>query len=264
MTLRRSWLLGCVLCLGCQALVLPDGDADPDAPAASRQDGQTSGNEQRPLGFFDKAVVDDPAATRSHLSLASEALQQGDEAAACEHLGKYLAQRPEHNEVRLHYAELLLRHERQRDAKAQYTRFIAQAQERGDQTLDDRILCHSRLMDIAAAEDDEFGERYHRGLGMYLLSLERVKLGDISGALPVEALLCRAAGELTTAYRERPGEAQPCWYLCKVWSALGQQSAATRWLKRAEAAAPFSLLTPAEQRGLQLALATQNQAARRP
>jgi hypothetical protein len=248
MTLRRKWLLACVLCLGCQTLDLPDGDAEPD----------------RPLGFYDKTLVDDPAATRSHLSLAAEALQNGDENGACQHLGQYLATRPEHNEVRLHYAELLARHERRTEARAEYIRFIAVAQERGEQTLDDRILCHSRLMEMAAAEDDAFGMHYHRGLGMYLLATARVKLGDLDDALPLEGILFRAAGELTTARQLRVGEAQPCWYLYKVWSALGQQNAATRWLLRAEAAAPFSVLTPAEQRGLQLALAVLPQRVSRP
>ena len=241
MTLRRGWLCGCVLVLGCQTLVLPDADADDESG--------------RPLGFYDCTLADDPAATRSALSLAAEALQQGDERAACEHLGKYLSTRPQHNEVRLHYAELLLRLERRAEARQEYGRFIALAQEGGEKTLDQRIVCHSRLLEMAMSEDDEYSIRYHRGLGLYLLALERVKLGDIDGALPVESLLCRAAGELTTARQLRPGEAQPCWYLYKVWSALGQQSAAARWLERAAAVAPFALLTAAEQRELQLACA---------
>ena len=242
MTLRRGWLLASVLVLGCQTLALPGVDADGEAG--------------RPLGFYDGTLADDPAATRSALSLAAEALQQGDERAACEYLGKYLTTRPEHSEVRLHYAELLLRLERRTEARAEYQRFIAFAQERGDQTLDQRIVCHSRLLEMALVEDDEYSIRYHRGLGLYLLALERVKLGDIEAVLPVESLLCRAAGELTTARQLRPQEAQPCWYLYKVWSALGQQSAAMRWLQRTAAAAPFALLTAAERRELQLACAT--------
>jgi hypothetical protein len=249
MTLRRGWLFGFALVLGCQTLVLPDTDADAEAG--------------RPLGFYDGTLADDPAATRSALGLAAEALQQGDERAACEHLGKYLALRPDHNEVRLHYAELLLRQERRAEARKQYQRFLALAQELGDQSLDDRIVCHSRLLEMAIADDDEYGIRYHRGLGLYLLALERVKLGDIDGELPVQSLLCRAAGELTTALQVRPGQAQPCWYLYKVWSALGQQSAAARWLQRAAAAAPFGPLTAAEQRELQLACAMPRQATSR-
>ena len=73
------------------------------------------------------------------------------------------------------------------------------------------------------------------------------------GELPVEGLLCKAAGELTLARLERPDEARPCWYLYEVWSHLAQRQSALRWLREADAAAPFSYLTPNEQRRLSLA-----------
>ena len=71
--------------------------------------------------------------------------------------------------------------------------------------------------------------------------------------LSTEALLCKAAAELGLARMKRPSEARPCWYLHEVWSRLAQQHPAARWLRAAEAAAPFSYLTPAEQRDLRLA-----------
>jgi hypothetical protein len=119
-------------------------------------------------------------------------------------------------------------------------------------------------MEIADADDDEYALRYHRGVGLYLLAQERAKLGDLNGPLPLEALLCQAAGELTTARSVRPAEAQPCWYLYKVWSALGQESAAKRWLARAMSAASFGPLTPSEQRGLELAYRMRDPPATRP
>jgi hypothetical protein len=263
MALRPSWFLWCILCLGCQSVVLPDGESEPDNAPIRSQDGQ-AGEAERPLGYYDKDLAGDPAATRSALSLAAEALQQGDEAAACQHLGNYLAAHPDHHEVRLHFAELLLRSDRRGDARTEFMRCIAQAQERGDMTLEDRIHCHSRLMEIADADDDRYALHYHRGVGLYLLAQERSKLDDQNGPLPLEGLLCQAAGELSKARSARPMEAQPCWYLYKVWSALGQESAARSWLARAMAAAPFAPLTPSEQRSLELAYRMQDSAPTRP
>jgi hypothetical protein len=242
MPLRRSWLVWCLLCLGCQSLALPEGEnADPEA--------------ERPLGYYDQDVARDSGVTSSPLSLAAEAIRQGDEAAACRHLACYLTDHPGHFEVRVHYADLLLHQDRREEARAEFVRCIAQAQERGQRTLRERIHCHGRLLDMAETEDDEYGMHLHRGLGLYLLAIERAELGDgEDGPLPVQAILCRAAGELTTARTLKPGASQPSWYLYKVWSALGQPAAAERWLRRTREIAAFDPLTPAEQRELQLAL----------
>ena len=68
-----------------------------------------------------------------------------------------------------------------------------------------------------------------------------------------EGLLCKAAAELTLANLERPDEARPCWYLYLAWSQLGQRQLALCRLLQADSAAPFTYLTPAEQRNLRLA-----------
>jgi hypothetical protein len=184
--------------------------------------------------------------------LAASSLEQGDEASACRYLGQYLATHPEHHEVRLHHAELLLRTARIGEAKVEFARYIAHAQERGDTTLRQRVQCHCRLMEIAESEDDDYAWHLHRGVGLYLLGLERAILANPKGELPAEGLFCKSAVELGLARAQRPNEARPCWYLFKVWSALGQQGPAKRWLQRARAAA-FSSLTVTEQCGLELA-----------
>ena len=79
-----------------------------------------------------------------------------------------------------------------------------------------------------------------------------------------KAIQLRRAGELALARVERPEEAQPCWYLHQVWSALGQQAPATRWLQRTFAAAPYSEMTPAEQRALAIAFAAGEVHTKRP
>jgi hypothetical protein len=241
MPLRRCWLVWCFLCLGCQSLGLPDGD-------------EKGAEGERPLGYYDKDVASDPSVTSSPLSLAAEALRRGNEAAACGHLAAYLASHPHHFEVRLHYAELLLHQDHRQEARVEFLHYLSDAQEQGEMTTQQCIHCHSHLLDIAEAEDDDYGMHLHRGLGLYLLGIARARLGEDDGPLPVQAILCRAAGELTTARTIKPGEAQPCWYLYKIWSTLGQGASAARWLHRTHETAAFGSLTPTEQRELQLAL----------
>jgi hypothetical protein len=110
-------------------------------------------------------------------------------------------------------------------------------------------------MEIAEAEGDEYAEHLHRGIGLYLLARERAELPEIEdeGEMSEEGLLCKAAGELTMARMARRDEARPCWYLYEVWSRLDQRQPALRHLRLADAAAPFSYLTPAERRELEVA-----------
>jgi hypothetical protein len=99
---------------------------------------------------------------------------------------------------------------------------------------------------------------------MYMLAQQTAVLDDPEGDLSTEALLCKAAAELTSARALRPAEARPCWYLHAVWRRLAQPHLARRWLAEADQAAPFSYLTPAEHRGLQLACRAHADRAVRP
>ena len=135
----------------------------------------------------------------------------------------------------------------------QYERFIAAAQDDEELANAHLVHCHSRLMEICREASDEYGEHLNRGLGLFHLARQRAALPDPNGELSVESLLCRAAGELMAARLDKPEEARPCWYLYEVWSRLGQKQPAGRWLRAAQAAAPFSELTPSEQRGLHVA-----------
>jgi tetratricopeptide (TPR) repeat protein len=255
MIVRRGWLLW-FLGLGCYALVAPDADGDPPTARGLWQQGQEAmrqGQPKRAIGFYEQSLAADPAFTRCHMSLAAAHLEVGHDEVACVHLGKYLAAHPEHVLVRAHYAELLLRLHRCREARREFERFSADAQDAGEQFTRHLVHAHTRLMEIAEGEEDEYGIRLNRGLGLYWLARERTTLKDADGELPAEGLLCRAARELDRAHRERPGAARPCWYLYAVWSQLAQKQLALRWLRRAAAAAPFTDLTPAEIRSLNLA-----------
>ncbi len=250
---RAAALLVCLCCFG--------SDPAPPAPAADSAMKLWEQGQQAMLdGKADEAIADyraslriNPALARNYLSLAAAALEKGQEADAAQFLADYLRRQPDHTLVRLHYADLLVKIGRPRDACGQFHQFIADAQPRPELAAEHLIHCHSQLMEIAAAGEDDYGEHLHRGIGLYLLAKQRAELPESAGGISAEGLLCKAAGELTLAYRNRPDEARPCWYLSAVWTELAQPRPAARWLHSADAAAPFSYLTPSERDALRLA-----------
>ena len=205
------------------------------------------------VGQFELCLRLDPAHAQAHLSLAAAHLALGEDRLAAPHLGDYLAARPDHFLVRMPYAELLARLERLAEAGHQLERFVEQAQEFPRIADDHLIACHTRLMEIGEKQGDEYTERLHRGIGLYLLAQKRLDLGGAGAARLAEELLCKAAAELTLARMYRPDEARPCWYLHGVWARLGQQQPAVKWLRAAQESAGLSYLTPAEGRELHLA-----------
>lgn len=253
MTWRQGWRLLWFVCLGCQSLLPVEPVGGGKVAKQLWEKGQMAmrrGRPQEAIPCYQQSLAADATLVRNHLSLAAAYLEQGDEAGACPHLAAYVQAHPDHRVIRARYAELLLRQRRLAEAHAEFTRYVTDAQDAEGLTAPHLIHCQSRLMDIAEAQGDVYSEHLHRGIGLYLVGRKRRLLPNPEGELPVEALLCRAAGELTLARLQRPEEARPCWYLYEVWSRLAQRPAALRWLREADAAAPFSYLTPAEQRGL--------------
>jgi tetratricopeptide (TPR) repeat protein len=263
MVLRHGWLLLSLLGLSCHS-VFPVQPATEAVQAARLwEEGQAAmrrGQVDVAIRRYEDSLFTDPELVRNHLSLAAAYLERGDPEAACPHLGCYVAACPDHLAMRAHYAELLLRLRQLPTARAEYEHFVAQMQDQGKPAYAQLIHCHSRLMEIAEATDDVYGEHLHRGIGLYLLACEREALTDLGDELPAEGMYCKAAGELSLARLERPTDARPCWYLHEVWAHLGQRQPAGRWLREADRDAPFSTLTPAEQRGLHMAC--QRQATR--
>jgi tetratricopeptide (TPR) repeat protein len=253
----RPFCVGLLLvCLGCQTITLIDPPNPPGEAGQLWEKGQAAlkeGKTDEAIRCYEQSLAADPRLVRNHLSLAAAYLEKGDDAAACPHLAKYAAAYPEHLAVRAHLAELLLRLKRPAEARAEFERFVTEAQDLGEPAPGQMVHCEGRLMELAQADADEYAEHLHRGIGLYLLARERAALPDPDGVLPTEGLLCKAAGELTLAHRDRPGEARPTWYLHEVWSLLARRHQAAGCLRAAEEAAPFTYLTPAEHRGLQLA-----------
>lgn len=196
--------------------------------------------------------ADTPIENR-HLTLAALYLEQGRDEKACWHLSLVVEQEPNHRSARFYYAELLDRLRRHDEAREQFEEIIARLQ---DATLADfrhLIHCHGRLVDIADAEASDYRRHLHRGIALYWLAQAPAATPEEEDLIPAEALLCKAAAALQQAQQLEPREARPCWYLYKAWRCLGQQQHAKRHLTRALDLAPFSHLTPAEQRGLFLA-----------
>jgi tetratricopeptide (TPR) repeat protein len=218
-----------------------------EGQAAMRQ-----GRPDRAIDCYRRSLAADPHFDRNHLSLAAAYLEKGQEGEASFHLARYVAACPEQLGVRLHFAELLLRLRRLHEAQHEFERFILDAQEKPGIDHGLIVQCHSKLVQIAEALDDEYGEHLHRGVGLYLLARERAAVPQAPVELSTEGLLCKAADELKRAHDQRPEEARPCWYLYLAWSRLAQRQPALRSLWQADTAAVFTYLTPAEQHDLQL------------
>jgi tetratricopeptide (TPR) repeat protein len=263
----RSRTIAALICLGClgsdPAKTGPAPSVGPAVQAWERgQRAMLAGDSEGAVALYRESLRLDPELTRNYLSLSAVYLEKGDEAAAADHMGEYLRRQPEHYIVRVHYAELLLRLGRPREASEHFERFVADVQSRPELAEEHLIHCHSKLMEIAEGQEDEYGEHLHRGIGLYLLARQRQLLGEGGAEMSAEGMLCKAAGELAMAIHGRPAEARPCWYLSAVWTELAQRRPAARWLHAAREAAPFSYMTPAERDALRLACRQEEERAR--
>jgi tetratricopeptide (TPR) repeat protein len=248
MAVRRGWLGLCLICFGCHSL--PPLEKEPRSSAGQNwEKGQTAmrqGKTEEAIWCYQQALAADPSFTRNHLSLAAAYLKQNNAESACAHLAHYVEAHPDQLLNRARYAELLLKLHRLPEARTQFEQLVCDAQGQTGSVSFDLIHCHGRLMEIAQESDDRYDEHLHRGIGLFLLSQKGAALPASEEAFPKESLLCKAAAELTLAHLQRPDEARPCWYLYEVWSRLGQRQPALRRLREAEAAAPFSSLSPTE------------------
>ena len=179
-------------------------------------------------------------ATDDALMLAAEALDRGDERAAADRMGEYVAANPGAAMPRAHLAELLYRQGRGAEARRHYERFVADAQPATGAPRRHLVHCHTRLMAIAEAAGDDYGEALHRGVGLLLLA-ER----DPPDAA-TEPTLAKALDALRAAVDERPDSARAHAYLARALRAIGQPAAAHQAASRARDCLPDATLTPTE------------------
>jgi tetratricopeptide (TPR) repeat protein len=188
------------------------------------------------------------------LGRAADCLERGDLPAAARHLEKHVVQHPDQVVFRAQLGDLLVRLEQLPEAQAHFETAAAQAQDGPPIVRKELVHYHTRLMEIAQLREDEYAERLHRGIGLYLVATGLVSRS--ADAADVERLMCKAAAALVEAQAKRPDDARPAWYLYRVWTYLEQPRPAAKALQQAVAAAPFSFLTPTESRELAMAKGT--------
>jgi tetratricopeptide (TPR) repeat protein len=260
---RNGWLV----LAGCVVLVMAP-EPLPDTPAVrlwqTGQDAMLQGQPDKALDHFRQSLDADPTLARNWLSMAAAYLEKADDRQAALCLSRYLVLQPDHYIVRTHYCELLCRLKQPAEARRQLERFVADIQDHDALAGQHLASAHGRLMEMAAAANDDYGEHLHRGIGLYCLACRNELFAAPDGPISREGLLCRAAGELALATQERPDLARPCWYLHCVWAALAQHHPATRWLRATESNASSGDLTATERRRLELACSRwQTEALRR-
>lgn len=250
---RRSLLAALLLAL---PTALPASAPPPTTADSALRTGQSAMDADRfdeAIRHFRHALRLDPQSAQARLSLAAAHLALGQDREAVVQMAAYLRAKPDHFLIRMPYAEVLARLERFAEAAAQLECFVEAIQDLPRLADDHLIACHTRIMELSVRQGDEYGERLHRGIGLYLLAVKRTELGGDGSARLAEELLCKAASELTLAQLERPSEARPAWYLHGVWRQLGQRHPADRALRAAVTSAGLSYLTSAELRALHLA-----------
>jgi tetratricopeptide (TPR) repeat protein len=249
----------CVICLGCQGLAgVERREAAEQGPRGLElweegQEAMKAGQPAQAIVLYQQSLAQDARLKQNHLSLAAAYLEKGEDRLACEHLGLFLQAQPGHRTARFYHAELLRKLSRHAEARDEFERAIRYAQEEAKPDLKHLVHCHGRLTEVGEVLEDDYLVHLHRGIGLYLLARQRAALPEPDGELCTEALLCKATAELSRARSLRPQEARPSWYLHEAWRQLGQHEPARRRLREASRAAPFSYLTPAEQRDLMLA-----------
>jgi hypothetical protein len=235
---RLPWLV-CLICAGCQSFGPGDAIALPGAAAGLVR--------ILPKALRPPVVADDPL-----LPQASQALERGDHTQACEFLRRYAERHPESKHARAFYAEVLAKLGKTAEARIEFEQAVARLQE--DKTVDLALIvhCHGRLLDLADTDGDDYQVRLHRGLGLYWLAQQKRRPDEPDAAAPTEAILCKAAMELTIAHALVPEEARPTWYLYLTWRQLGQSMPAAKRLRETQTASAFSYLTPSERAELLL------------
>jgi Tfp pilus assembly protein PilF len=248
---RTAWLL-LLACTGCQSLSTL-------SPVTPKLPAPTPVREPAPVAATRAEAALDPDFL---LGRATSLAAQGDHEAAAEQLTQYITLRPEHLSARAQLGELLFRQGKHEEARLQLELFIALAQDHGEPAFRHLIHCHSRLVEIAEEQNNDYEEHLNRGIGLFLLAVRRAGEADPNGDCSANSLLCRAATELQAARQDQPDQARSHLYLYQTWKRLGQHSAAVRSLHTADHHALLSRLTPLERRELQAACVGEQEALR--
>jgi predicted Zn-dependent protease len=263
--MRLYWfVIALVGAVGCESLRKPAAQGDP-SPAIPREAGYSGlaplhgegGERSKPgeetASQLQPVVATQPPAPEAPdpLTLAAECLERGDRASAATHLEAYVRLHPEQLMFRAQLAELLLRVGRDSAAKAQYEQFIADAQAATGAPRKQLVNAHTRLMEIAQRDDDQFAEVFHRGVGLLLLVKEQEKMAERDEEFG-EEMLCKAIRALSEAKELKPADPRVRVYLAEAYDRSGNRRAADAERAAAKSAFATGQLTPTERKQLML------------
>ena len=255
--MRFIVLIFCVVIgVGCHNLNTPREDEK----TAKIEIGSDHGNEVQ-TREVDIAPIDQTSSPSPSVNLenfardldqAAESIEKGDTPKAILHLKQYLKKNDDQFMIRSYLAELLYKNRNFAEAQYQLERYVDECQSARGTTANNLTHSITRLMEIAQAQDDAYGEHLYRGIGMLVLAYKIKQLPDNESEKDGfrERLLCKAAAELTAAIKLKPNEPRPHWYLYKTWSFLDQEQAAHKELQKTIKISRFILLPRFEQHEL--------------
>jgi thioredoxin-like negative regulator of GroEL len=215
----RCCAIGAILALlgfaGCESLTPPVSLGEAGAFATEDSDAPAT------------PVVAEPEPLRDALTLAAECLGRGDHANAAIHLETHVREHPDQFMFRLQLAELLLRVGREQTARIHFEQFAADGRRATASPVAKKQLVsvHTRLMEIAQRNDDRYGEVFHRGVGLLLLTAEQDGMPDRDEGF-CEEMLCKSLRALKEAKERNPDAAEVRFWLAKAYERMGNRRAA--------------------------------------
>src|SRR5262249_54127558 len=144
--------------LGCAALALAVGAPSKSTGQNGEDCPRASSGEQSNLAVDCHRSSVQPAADSiaSHLLMAAECHERGDEITACLHLSRHLDAHPDHPLVRFRYAESLLRVGRVELARLEFQRFLQDTEDGVTYYAPETVRSHQRLSEIAVVNDEPY------------------------------------------------------------------------------------------------------------
>jgi len=183
-----------------------------------------------------------------HLRAAALLVDRGELAPAIPHLQAHLKQHPDAPMIRAYLAELLLKTGHNAEAKIHYERFIRDAAEQDGLSQQHLVHAHTKLMELAADADDEFGEYLHRGIALLLLASQSTETESLN-----EQTLHKAAVALKAAIRINADDPRPLLPLHVVQSKMDQPGAARQTLTKLRATLHDPVWSPSERERIRTA-----------
>lgn len=185
------------------------------------------------------SAIDAPALLRQ----VAQQLDAGQYDVALTGLRRYVEAFPQHLTMRAHLAELHLRLGQIPEAMEHLEYYLTQAPLHGE-TAQHRVHCHTRLVELAVAQGNDYAEHLHRGGGLLALA-EQIQRQDPDDPA-AQRILFQAITELKQAVDRKPSEARPHFWLARCWDLLGQSQPAREHRAKARHLAPQSDLSEAE------------------